>query len=303
MSFILASYAFYVDLRRSGRDDSAPVRKLILQAFCHEAQDNGLIAPRYAGKTSNDRLAAIAMRGVSAVKEAKKQLIEDGWLIAVGRARRGQGKVALYRVNVDKLRANIRAREAEIFAVEPDERGTPVYDDDQPSAGGFSGRKSDQGENQGAENQAEKNVGGRDTGHDNEMGEGGPGLVAGSSALSGRGTGHNPISPSPPYNPPPSGSDAEDRLEAAAGVELDWRQLRDELSKRLGSERARTLMAGARVLGGTVLFADRFKFADARDVHADLLGEMGVRVIAMDAPRSESVALSNIVNSNRRAAQ
>ncbi|XBQ15815.1 MAG: hypothetical protein ABL308_12760 [Oceanicaulis sp.] len=299
MSFILGSLALHANLRRPGRDDGAAVRKLILIAFCNEATDGGVIPAQYAGKTSNDRLADIACRSVATVKRAKAQLVEDNWLALIGHARRGRGRVALYRVNVDLLRANIRAREAEIFAVEPEGAGTPVdLDDDIPGeagdqgAAGVSGSNSADKGSQGAENIGPICNSGSNSDPVGENRPAEPGKVAQLSAKSGSTVSHNPINPSPPCSPPPP-----DR-EASA---VDWRGLREGLTAALGREAGLNLISGARLQGSTLLFANGFKFAEARDRHSRLLGGLGVRVIALDAPRSESIALDNLHTGKRAA--
>ncbi len=330
MSFMLGAMALHADVSRTGRDDFACVRKLILMAFCNEAADNGVIAARFAGKTSNTRLAAVVARDQRTVRRAKQQLIEDGWLIQVGEARRGQGKVALFRVNVDRLRANIRAREAELFAVEPEDRGTALagleengtefsrskltgvsaqdaenksdenlsrskltgVDEGIAAGGDLSTSESDQAASQAAENEGEPRLVGQNCPTKSAPVEN-EGLVGQSSQFSRSKLTTYPISPSPPYSPPPSGE---------AGGAPDWRSLRDGLAAEIGQGAARGLLASARLEGRTLLFANRFSFLDARDHHADALAALGVEVIAKDEPCSEAVALSALAGQNRRAA-
>lgn len=319
MSFILGSMAMQVVIKRHGRDRGAPVRKHVLIAFCDEADDLGRISARYEGKLANEHLARRAECDASTASRAKGELVNDGWLIPVGQQKRGRGRVTLYRVNVDKLRIAVRAVQADLRAVEEAELsetpgGQAILDGPVPSPESAAINGFDEG--QGAENadqsqiscadkalvsgqevnaapQALCKTGGNEAQAADCKGE--PGKVVQISP-EGREVVQispescadkhpNPINPPPPYSPPPPVS------AVSSDAPVTWSVLKARLSEAVGREAALCLISGASITNGTLIFSDRFKFAEARQRHGELLAGAGVRVITMDTPDAEAVRL------------
>ena len=280
MCIKLVADAILADISREGRDDRAPLRKVLLIAFCNEAASNGILPHRFEGKASNPRLAATCMRSIAQMKEAKRMLVEDGWLTPDG-VRRGYGRVARYRVNVGKLRDAARAREADAHAIEPSEAGIEL--DVKPKK--ISGRKSRVDKEQDIDQQTEN----KDSGRTSEN----PPLVAGSQPSDGRKSGHNPIGPAS-FKVPPDGWPERETLNIVV--------IRDALRASIGENPALSLIVSARFHKGVLLFSDRFAFYEARDRYAELLSKIGVSVIARDEHRSDSIALDKIDFQEQRAA-